>query len=150
MRWYGYTSDMLPPRSGKPVVGMCELCGVRNIVKKHNYIPICSSCSKKQKRVRAANCNWKGGTSTGKYCHKFNECCRERNRNKYGRTCFICGKTEAQNGRNLDVHHVDMNKGQGCDGYKWKLVPLCHTCHPSSHTNLWRARIEYLLWSVWV
>ena len=28
---------------------------------------------------------------------------------------------------------------------KWKLVPLCNSCHGKAHNQLWQARIEYLL-----
>ena len=87
---------------------------------------------------------WEGWASDGGYCHKFNEECREHNREKYGRMCFLCGKDEIKNGRKLSVHHVDMNKDQGCDDVVWKLVPLCQRCHNSVHNPTWRARIEYL------
>ena len=83
------------------------------------------------------------------YCKKFNNECREHNRDKYDRKCFLCGKDECYNRRRLSVHHVDMNKTQGCDGVKWKLVPLCASCHFRSHTYVWQARIEYLLDNVW-
>ena len=79
------------------------------------------------------------------YCNKFDEKCRESNREKYGRTCFLCGKTEEENGRKLDVHHVDMRKSQGCDGEEWKLVPLCKVCHGHCHGEIWKSRIVYLL-----
>lgn len=91
-------------------------------------------------------CVLTGGESGGsKYCNKFNDECREHNRDKYDRECFICGKDESDNSRRLSVHHVDMNKDQGCDGEKWKLVPLCQSCHSRAHSELWQARIEYLL-----
>lgn len=90
------------------------------------------------------------------YCPKFNEVCRESNREKYDRQCFICGKPESENilssGKHikLSVHHVDMNKNQGCDGHEWRLVPLCRHHHGSSaHTPTWMARIQYLLNHVW-
>lgn len=90
------------------------------------------------------------------YCPEFDESCRESNRDKYGRRCFLCEKSESLNyGKNkkavkLSVHHVDMNKNQGCDDHKWKLVPLCMKCHGKrSHSDMWQARIEYLLMEVY-
>ena len=83
------------------------------------------------------------------YCPKFNEHCRESNREKYERHCFLCGKTEAENERKLSVHHCDMNRDQGCNGHAWKLVPLCMEHHGAAHTPLWTARIQYLLANVW-
>lgn len=83
------------------------------------------------------------------YCPKFDDDCRESNRDKYDRRCFLCGKTEAENERKLSVHHVDMNRDQGCNGHVWKLVPVCGSCHSKIHNLVWRARIEYLLQCVW-
>ena len=85
-----------------------------------------------------------------KYCKKFNKDCRESNRDKYNRECFICGKPEKDNvtksGKmwKLSVHHVDMNRDQGCTA-DWKLVPLCIHCHATAHNKVTEARIEYLL-----
>ena len=90
----------------------------------------------------------------GKYCNKFDDECREHNREKYNRKCFLCDKTESENGRRLSVHHEDGNKNQGCDGFDWKLVPLCMSCHRTVHsgrksTDLWHARIMYLRNNIW-
>ena len=87
---------------------------------------------------------WNGFATESPYCPKFNESCKESNRNKYDRECFICGKNEDENGKKLSVHHVDMNKNQGCDS-NWKLVPLCISCHGKAHTKLWEYRLNYLL-----
>ena len=81
------------------------------------------------------NPSWKGGVSFGKYCPKFNEQFKESIREKFGRQCFICGAEEKENGRKLDVHHVDYNKMQGCDDHEWRLVPLCRSCHMKTNNN---------------
>lgn len=90
------------------------------------------------------------------YCPAFNEECKESNREKYDRKCFICGLPEEENITNtgkqwrLSVHHVDMDKGQGCDGKRWKLIPLClHHHNRTIHTKLWEDRIIWLLNNVW-
>ena len=88
---------------------------------------------------------WESFAQERKYCNMFNESCREQNREKYGRMCFVCGKDEINNGKRLSVHHVDMNKDQGCDDHEWSLVPLCAACHSRVHNPTWKARIEYLL-----
>ena len=96
---------------------------------------------------------WEDFAVDSPYCPAFNEACRESNREKYGRRCFICGLPEAENitktgkQKKLSVHHVDMNKNQGCDGHEWKLVPLCMNHH--SHGVVWTERIKYLLRIVW-
>lgn len=92
---------------------------------------------------------WLGFICNTPYCEKFNDACRERIRDKYNRLCFLCGKSEKDNGKRLSVHHVDMNKDQGCNGNMWSLVPLCAHHHASSHNELWTARIKYLLNNVW-
>ena len=80
-----------------------------------------------------------------KYCDKFNNECREHNRNKYDRRCFICNMLEDVNAKRLSVHHVDCNKNQGCDNTKWKLIPLCASCHGKVHTEPLMSRINYLV-----
>lgn len=98
---------------------------------------------------------WEDYASEQKYCPDFNEECKESNREKYDRMCFITGLPEEKNinknGKQikLAVHHVDMDKWQGCDGIKWKLVPLCMEWHHKVHNELWEARITWLLNNVW-
>lgn len=96
---------------------------------------------------------WEKFTKNSLYCPSFNEACKESNREKYGRRCFICGLPESKNTtstgiqKKLSVHHIDMNKNQGCDGIRWKLIPVCMTHH--YHNGLWTARFVYLLNNVW-
>ena len=80
------------------------------------------------------NPNWRGGSAYLPYCPAFNKTLKEQIRAAFGRRCFICNKTEAENGKKLDVHHCDYNKGQGC-GQRWSLVPLCHRCHAATSNN---------------
>jgi len=87
---------------------------------------------------------WEKYAREQKYCPKFNEACKESNREKYGRECFICGKTEKDNGQRLSVHHVDMDRAQGCES-NWKLVPLCISCHAHAHNDEIIARLGYIL-----
>ena len=98
---------------------------------------------------------WESFASNSLYCPKFNEECREANRNKYNRRCFICNLSEEENitstgkWQRLSVHHVDMDKMQGCDGKRWKLVPVCIKHHSLLHNELWMSRIIWLLDNVW-
>ena len=82
----------------------------------------------------ARNPSWKGGISFEPYCPKFNDALKEEIREKYGRVCALCGKTEEANGRKLSVHHIDRNKMQGCDDHDWLIIPLCNSCHGKAHT----------------
>lgn len=98
---------------------------------------------------------WESYARESPYCPRFNEVCRESNREKYGRRCFICGRHESENITSTDrhiklsVHHADMQKDQGCNGIRWKLVPVCMMCHIPLHDESWKSRIEYLLKNVW-
>jgi len=73
--------------------------------------------------------NWRGGISFEPYCPKFNNEFKELIRNKFNRLCFLCGKTETENGRKLSVHHVNYDKSCLCADYKCEFVPLCSRCH---------------------
>ena len=78
--------------------------------------------------------NWKGGISDDKYCYLFNERFKELIRNLYNRHCFLCGKTEEENGRRLDVHHVNYDKNCLCNT-ECEFVPLCISCHVKTNHN---------------
>ncbi len=80
--------------------------------------------------------HWLGGISFEPYCKKFNARFKEKVRQKYGRRCFICGKTEAENVKRLSVHHVNYNKK--CvysDDDTCRFVPLCSSCHSKTNKN---------------
>jgi hypothetical protein len=84
---------------------------------------------------------WKGGIAYLPYCPKFNFALKERIREKYGRKCLICGKAEGD--EHLCIHHVDYDKAQGCGERRWKLVPLCRSCHSRTNRNRdkWQTKI---------
>jgi DNA-binding CsgD family transcriptional regulator len=79
---------------------------------------------------------WKGGISFLPYCPEFNDNLKEKIRTEFGRVCYLCGKTEVDEGKGLCVHHIDYNKKQGC-GHKWALIPLCNSCHLRTNGNRW-------------
>lgn len=78
---------------------------------------------------------WRGGASKKKYCSKFNVRVLRKTRERFNRTCLICGTHE--NGRHLSVHHIDYNKMQGCNGKGWLLVTLCGSCHGKTCHERW-------------
>ena len=98
---------------------------------------------------------WEQYAVDSPYCPSFNEECKEANREKYGRMCFLTGLPESDNitstgkQQKLSVHHVDMDKNQGCNDNRWKLVPLCIGWHGRTHNDLWEYRIIWLLDNVW-
>lgn len=93
--------------------------------------------------------NWQGGVSFGEYCYKFNEKCKESNREKFNRKCFLCGKLETtllkEINKKLSVHHIDYDKEQGCNNKVWDLVPLCNSCHSKVHGKNIGKYYEWLL-----
>lgn len=72
---------------------------------------------------------WHGGKSFEPYCKNFNNRTKAKTRDAFGHRCYLCQKSEKENGKKLDCHHVDYNKSQGCSGRGWGLVPLCVKCH---------------------
>jgi len=87
------------------------------------------------------NPSWQGGISFEPYCEKFNNQKKEEIRNQYDRKCYICHKHENDNitktgkQEKLCVHHIDLDKEQGCNGKQWKLVPVCRKCHAKIHKD---------------
>lgn len=100
----------------------------------HNALGYKHSAETRKYKIGPNNPNWNGGSSYAPYCSKFNDLLKEEIRSAFGRMCYLCPKTEKENGKKLDVHHCDYNKGQGC-GQRWNLVPLCHRCHLKTNTN---------------
>lgn len=144
-------------RTGKDSTGwkgglvkcICEYCGKEFEVYpsqvKKGYGKFCSHSCAAKNRKGENNSNWQGGISFEPYCEKFDEPFREYLRDKFGRVCFLCPKTEEENGRRLDVHHVNYNKNCGCDGdLTCQFVPLCRSCNSKVNHNreTWEAKIK--------
>jgi hypothetical protein len=79
------------------------------------------------------NPNWKGGTSFEPYCPKFNREFKERVRAFFGYRCAECGMP--QNGKSLDVHHVNFDKDTCCNDSIPTFIPLCQSCHGKTQKN---------------
>ena len=79
------------------------------------------------------------------YCEKFNFIKNEEVRNQYGRICVVSGISALQNGQRLDVDHTNENKMQGCNGIKWRLVPLTHKAHSKMNSLQNHLLLELLL-----
>jgi hypothetical protein len=120
--------------------------------KNHNFGKHLSEETKKRqsesrigKNCGENNPNWKGGISFEPYCPKFNSQFKEYIREKFGRACFLCGKTETEEGQRLSVHHVNYNKQCGCDGDRTcQFVPLCRSCNSkvNFHREMWETKIK--------
>lgn len=62
----------------------------------------------------------------------FNERFKELIRERDGRICKICMKTEKENGKQLDIHHINYNKND-CDPKN--MISLCHSCHMKTNVK---------------
>jgi len=105
-------------------------------------------------RTGSSSPNWKGGTSYGIYCLKFNERRKRAVRDYFNNLCICTG--EPQYNKALNVHHVDHDKEQGCNGKPFNLVPMCDKHHnlEQHHREEYKAYINKTLregfkWGIW-
>lgn len=75
---------------------------------------------------------WEGGLSNEPYPFEFNYRYKEMIRERDGRKCVLCGKTEEENGRRLSVHHTTYDKSDLDPRTK---VSLCDSCHMKTNSN---------------
>ena len=136
-------------KKGAKIKRICQTCGkefpVTPSVIKRGHGMFC--CRKRtDKYFRGENSpHWKNGASVRPYCYKWNEHFREYIRCKFGRICFLCGKTEEENGKRLSVHHCNGNKNCGCDDDETcQFIPLCKNCHAKVHSKKvdWEKKIK--------
>lgn len=77
-----------------------------------------------------------GGTGTPyentEYGAEFDSNLKEQIRFRDGYKCKVCGCTQLENGRQLDVHHKDYNKKNNKPD---NLASLCMTCHRKTNGN---------------
>lgn len=95
----------------------------------------CSENTKKKMSLKA------GGNGIpydySEYGSKFDSSLKEqvRMRDKY--KCRLCNCSQIENGRQLDVHHIDYNKKNNNEN---NLIVLCRSCHAKTKINrkYWR------------
>ena len=116
----------------------CEVCGkVFRLTQVHAIGRHCCSrkCSSRLQQITTAganNFNWKGG-----YDPYYGPNWRQQRRNaryRDGYACRICGKTEAEAGKEHDVHHIKPFREFGIENYQKanhlsNLITLCDQCH---------------------
>lgn len=111
----------------------CSPNVVRHYLQKYN-IPI---RNKSESQQGSRNHRWKSGISNQRYCYKFNDSFKEHIRDKFERTCYICGKHEDNCNTKLSVHHIDYNKNSICNGNEFAFIPLCRSCHAKTNNKRW-------------
>ncbi|MBC8521274.1 MAG: hypothetical protein H8D26_04700 [Methanomicrobia archaeon] len=142
-----------PSWKGGKVKQVCEACGkefetTSSQIRK-GWGKFCShECFSKwlSTHLKGENApNWQGGISFEPYCEKFNFAFKEYIREKFGRVCFLCGKTEEENGERLSIHHVNYDKDCLCnDNLTCQFVPLCRSCNAKVNNNreMWEKKIK--------
>jgi hypothetical protein len=76
--------------------------------------------------------NWQGGKSFEEYPQEFDSALKEQIRFRDGYKCKLCGCPQIENGRCLDVHHIDYNKKNNNIN---NLIALCHRCNAKVNFN---------------
>jgi len=136
----------------KPQYTRCRQC-LGKFIKSQTPLTYCINCGKKtssMSNLRCISCSNKfsfktrghteetkrklslamGGTGIprelSEYGAEFDNSLRElvRFRDKY--TCQLCGCSQVENGKQLDVHHIDSNKKNNNIN---NLIGLCMKCH---------------------
>lgn len=122
-------------RTAKEVMARPEVKERQSRAAKERY----SKLEEREKLSKAAsgskNPHWKGGKSFEPYCPKFTKQLKEEIRTAFNHHCFLC--PAEQNGKKLDIHHIDYDKNDLCNGKKWPLLPFCHSCHMKTNFNRW-------------
>lgn len=138
-----------PMFSDAKLTSICKYCGIE--FDHYSGQSDGSFCSKKchdRYQIGENNPNWNGGSSFFPYCPKFNNDLRERVRSFWGYKCGYCGKTQEENGRALNVHHVHYDKLVCCNDREIILfIPLCCSCHSKTNGNRedWESEFEKII-----
>jgi len=82
--------------------------------------------------LKENNPAWQGGKSFEEYGEEFDSQLKEqvRFRDKY--TCQLCGCSQLENRKQLDIHHKDYDKKNNKLN---NLISLCHSCHSKTGVN---------------
>lgn len=116
----------------------CKYCGEQFVVCHVNSPEVyCSNDCYGAAHTRENHHHWNPESSRVRYPVAFNTHLRKHIRNRDNRTCQMCQKTEKENGKRLDVHHIDYNK---LNNDTSNLISLCPVCHSRIHNrvNLWQ------------
>ena len=106
---------------------------------KQHYCIDCGTeiCWKAQRCVDCAHIkelhgNWQGGKSFEEYGVEFDNGLKEQIRFRDGYKCQECGCSQLENGRQLDIHHIDYIKKNNKPN---NLISLCKSCHMKTNFN---------------
>jgi len=89
--------------------------------------------------------NWKGGFIRLPYSADWTETLRKSIRQRDNYICQLCNRTQKQNRRKLDVHHINYDK-ENCNPKN--LISLCRNCNVkvngerSSWTKFFKSKLR--------
>ena len=125
----------------------CNICGAIMLLTKRE-IGLKTTCSRQCKdkchsnlMIAEGNPMWKGGITFNPYPLGWNKTFKEQIRYRDRYKCMVCGMPEVENGRRLDVHHIDYDKN---NLEHTNLISLCHSCHPKTnvHREYWKMELR--------
>lgn len=126
-KWAGH-------KTGKTCSAKCHNEWIRNNPERKRKIGVAFTGAKHH--------NWQGGKSAiNTRVHRGSgwESTAEKARDRDGRVCKACGKTEIENGRRMDVHHIkayhDVNDTKKANRMS-NLISLCRVCHRIEENKL--------------
>lgn len=120
------------------LVHPCPVCGksMRGTIYK-----CCSrECGYKLRRSYKGEGNPNYLGAEHEYGIEFDNSLKERIRFRDGYRCKICGCSQVENGRQLDIHHMDYNKK---NNNVYNLISLCIHCHRRTNSNrdMWKEKL---------
>ena len=136
----GIKTGVIPWNKKYPDFWICKQCGVEFPHGGHKRI----FCSRKCHRLAQIDGkylkglfrggkehpNWKNGSTSSKYPTKWNEYLRDKIRERDNFKCTMCGVSQMECIKKLNVHHKDEDKNNlSIDN----LISLCSSCHQKLH-----------------
>ena len=133
-----YSRENAPNYRGGKIEITCEFCGeVKEIFPyREGNAKYCSKeCANKDRIGKYCGPNspsWRGGIAYLPYSFDFGPELKEFVRNRDNNTCYLCGKTKEEEGKNLAVHHIDYIKENSTPE---NLITLCCGCNSKVNWN---------------
>lgn len=75
---------------------------------------------------------WQGGIANGQYAPGFCKTLKAKIRARDHHTCQLCGRTEAELGYRLSIHHSDYDKSNHAES---NLFAVCKRCNSAVNVN---------------
>jgi hypothetical protein len=111
----------------------------------HHYTPSEETRHQKSLAMRGnGNPQWRNGLKQNPYAWTFNAELKAEVRERDAHKCQVCGVSQKESERILQVHHVDYDKN---NSDPVNLITLCLACHGRTTTNrdYWKAELQDLM-----